>query len=273
MAQAFAQALYATGIAALFLAALVLRGDTPTSTVQAFVDALNARDAAAMARQGAAGLPFGVDFPKLTLSLGEAKVTGDAATLVVDLTATGASIRKPETTHETVALKNVGGDWRIVPVSPGSPAGDAPRPIAVLAMLATHPGVLVQAKVAAKKTIDLSHVKQVALAVIMYAADHDDRLPLAKNFKAAILPYLRDASLLTAPDAPTGAVSYFLDPRLSGMRTTAIARPAETAMVLEGTPAKTAFPWAGRTPMGYADGHAKMVDAPAVLRARTIGLK
>ena len=272
--------LYAVVMTALILLALVVRDVTPEKTIQAFVDAFNAHDAAAMARRVVGGreaiFPISTDIPKLGLTLVEAKVAEDTATVSIELTATGATVQHSPSMHETVAFRKVGGDWQIVPVDPefrGTGTASGPRPISSLAMLVTHPGVFSLAKKAAKRTVDLMKVKQVALATILYAADHKDRLPTAKGFKAAIYPYVRDADVFTAPDAPKGTVSYFLDPRLSGMRTTDIARPWETAMILEGTPAKTAFPWAGKTPVGYVDGHTKMLDGAMVFKARTIALK
>lgn len=248
---------------------------TPEKTVQAFVEALNAHDLAAMARQvvGAKGGTFPPNtppIPSLKANVGTAKIQGADATVEVDMEFSDP--RNPSPYHETVGLHRVDGDWRIVPAQSLGQGGPV-RPISIFALFATKPEAFVLAKKAAKKTVDLSHVKQIALAAMMYAGDHNDRLPTAQNFKVAVTPYLRDAEVWTAPDAPKGAVSYFLDPRLSGVVLTAVSRPAETAMILEGTPAKTAFPWEGKTPLGYADGHVKIVDRTAVYRARTLSIK
>jgi len=53
--------------------------------------------------------------------------------------------------------------------------------IAIIAILAAilFP-VFAQAKQAAKRTQDLSNVKQIALGMVMYTADHDDLLPAAR---------------------------------------------------------------------------------------------
>lgn len=109
-------------------------------------------------------------------------------------------------------------------------------------------------------TTSLSNVKQISIATLMYAADHKGSLPSSKGFKAAVMPYLRNESIFTAPGAPKGTVSYLLNPRLSGKKTTQISRPSETAMIIEGKRGKAVFPYRGLTALGYADGHARLVD-------------
>lgn len=81
--------------------------------------------------------------------------------------------------------------------------------IAIIAILAAilFP-VFAQAKVAAKKTVSVSNLKQLALANQMYAADYDDALPRTMdtssgfpetiswwsvaNYQAALNPYIRN---------------------------------------------------------------------------------
>jgi len=55
--------------------------------------------------------------------------------------------------------------------------------IAIIAILASilFP-VFAQAKLAAKKTADLSNIKQIGTAVVMYCNDYDDNWPMATNF-------------------------------------------------------------------------------------------
>jgi prepilin-type N-terminal cleavage/methylation domain-containing protein/prepilin-type processing-associated H-X9-DG protein len=79
--------------------------------------------------------------------------------------------------------------------------------IAIIAILAAilFP-VFAQAKAAAKRTADLSNVKQISLSMPMYANDHDDHLPLMRNvengadwwtarmksWKDGVLPYIKN---------------------------------------------------------------------------------
>lgn len=74
--------------------------------------------------------------------------------------------------------------------------------IAIIAILAAilFP-VFAQAKAAAKKTADLSNLKQQALAIIMYEADVDDVIPfgLDNNWQAAwpllVVPYVKNGAM------------------------------------------------------------------------------
>ena len=83
--------------------------------------------------------------------------------------------------------------------------------IAIIAILAAilFP-VFAQAKEAAKKTSDLSNVKQHALGIVMYASDSDDTFPRTvytsdinlwgwqtpHTWREAILPYLKNGSTI-----------------------------------------------------------------------------
>lgn len=82
--------------------------------------------------------------------------------------------------------------------------------IAIIAILAAilFP-VFAQAKMAAKKTADLSNVKQIALGTLMYAGDYDDTFPLAGQNQGApvgwipwqftVNPYVKTAAQTTVP--------------------------------------------------------------------------
>jgi prepilin-type N-terminal cleavage/methylation domain-containing protein len=77
--------------------------------------------------------------------------------------------------------------------------------IAIIAILAAilFP-VFAQAKVAAKKTSDLSNLKQISLSVLMYAADYEDKIPHYNwpegyIFTARVLPYIKNRGILRNP--------------------------------------------------------------------------
>jgi prepilin-type N-terminal cleavage/methylation domain-containing protein/prepilin-type processing-associated H-X9-DG protein len=96
--------------------------------------------------------------------------------------------------------------------------------IAIIAILAAilFP-VFAQAKLAAKKTVDLSNMKQLGLAAMMYANDYDDKVcqaswefkgtalgnpinPKAKyqvHFTYLLQPYVKNYSIFIAPGDPT----------------------------------------------------------------------
>src|ERR1700722_9314760 len=80
--------------------------------------------------------------------------------------------------------------------------------IAIIAILAAilFP-VFAQAKLAAKKTVDLSNLKQLGLAVIMYSNDYDDSFPRGDYYapnrnqyngitwREACLPYIKNGQV------------------------------------------------------------------------------
>lgn len=76
--------------------------------------------------------------------------------------------------------------------------------IAIIAILAAilFP-VFAQAKLAAKKTVTLSNIKQVGMATILYAGDSDDIWPRQDN--CAPDPVLNQAASSAVPFNPTGA--------------------------------------------------------------------
>ncbi|MDR3688726.1 MAG: prepilin-type N-terminal cleavage/methylation domain-containing protein [Fimbriimonas sp.] len=91
--------------------------------------------------------------------------------------------------------------------------------IAIIAILASilFP-VFAQAKAAAKRTADLSNVKQIGLAFAMYCNDHDDVYPTgniydfsnisewpATSWASNIQPYIKSAQLFYSPFDPLAA--------------------------------------------------------------------
>lgn len=92
--------------------------------------------------------------------------------------------------------------------------------IAIIAILAAilFP-VFAQAKAAAKKSSDLSNMKQIGLGIMMYVGDHDDTYPQAywyKNdlgdlggyvqFSGSTMPYVKNADLWVSPMNPQNAL-------------------------------------------------------------------
>jgi prepilin-type processing-associated H-X9-DG protein len=82
--------------------------------------------------------------------------------------------------------------------------------------------------------------KQVALAVIMFSADHEDNAPSASTFLDDVSPYLKDRALTN------GFVYTF-----TGGSLTDVDKPAETELGY--------IPGPGGRAVAYADGHVKWV--------------
>src|SRR5688572_5581205 len=89
--------------------------------------------------------------------------------------------------------------------------------IAIIAILAAilFP-VFAQAKLAAKKTVEIAHLKQFGTAYFMYAADYDDSLPLARVHGPGagndslhtllVYPYVKNYQIYVSPAGKPNAV-------------------------------------------------------------------
>ncbi len=147
--------------------------------------------------------------------------------------------------------------WIII----GVVAGAAFMLLAALAVFAAilFP-VFARAKEKAQATVCLSNVKQLGIAVLMYAADHEDTLPEADSWKDAITEYAGDNEALFV--CPVTGQRYIFNEVLSAVALKDMDNPAETPMLWE--PALDAEglvgPHGGQFNVGYADGHAQMVD-------------
>ncbi|MCH8978394.1 MAG: prepilin-type N-terminal cleavage/methylation domain-containing protein [Armatimonadetes bacterium] len=84
--------------------------------------------------------------------------------------------------------------------------------IAIIAILAAilFP-VFSQAKVAAKKTVNVSNLRQIGMGVMMYIADYDDTYPMMSSLPGTsprtrwpdyIYPYVKNEPIFTSPLAP-----------------------------------------------------------------------
>jgi prepilin-type N-terminal cleavage/methylation domain-containing protein len=95
--------------------------------------------------------------------------------------------------------------------------------IAIIAILAAilFP-VFAQAKVAAKKTVDLSNLKQLGTAMVMYAGDSDDQLGDSINYNTEtqsyilltrVLPYTKNKDIYKCPTSPykEGSIQHKLN--------------------------------------------------------------
>lgn len=134
--------------------------------------------------------------------------------------------------------------------------------IAIIAILAAilFP-VFAQAKRSAKKVGDLSNLKQIGLALMIYAGDHDDHIPMVKMTGAhpitwvdELQPYSRSRLLNRSPldDSPhwaTGARwtsygmnAYFeaLHPPYNGV---SLAQPSSPAQTVFAAPVRDRIMW------------------------------
>ncbi len=109
-----------------------------------------------------------------------------------------------------------------------------------------------------QRTESAARLKQLGMACIMYAVEHDDRLPDSLD---ELVPYLgNDRSLLTAPHASSDAASYALVPNLPPRNR--IPAPSTFVMIYENP-----FLQDGKNVnVCYADGHVAWQPVQALRR-------
>jgi len=95
-------------------------------------------------------------------------------------------------------------------------------------------GTPVAAQEAARKAICLSNLKQLALAMHMFAEDHQQRLPNAEDWMGSIVPYVRDAkALLHCPSDSGHEYSYALNSAAAGRPLGEFDDPGNTVLLFE----------------------------------------
>ncbi len=100
----------------------------------------------------------------------------------------------------------------------------------------------------------MSNLRQIALAALMFAEDHDDRLPDASRFRDDIRPFLRNDSVYGRPREAGSDLLEWL--ALSGFALHDIPRPAQTPLGLIAWPP-------GEVQVAFVDGHVKTFTADA----------
>ncbi len=114
----------------------------------------------------------------------------------------------------------------------------------------------------------LSNLKQLALAALMFAADHDNQLPSADQWTDELVPYLKNEAIFKCPAAPDLECAYALNRAFAGKDHGTIVRPAEEVIFFEsnlgkrnatGTLKEVADPprHQGGNNYAFADGHCK----------------
>lgn len=131
--------------------------------------------------------------------------------------------------------------------------------------------MLAKSKESARKAVCLSNMKNLALGMQMWLADHDDRFPTTERWVDELMPYLGNEGVLKCPDDESGArSSYALNKAVIGKRLTDVEDPAGLVVFYEtahpgenpvGGPEDVVSPGRhlGGNSFGYADGHAMWV--------------
>ena len=149
------------------------------------------------------------------------------------------------------------------------PAVHAPRLDFLGAVQRAAPERFTKERDNARQVVSLSNLKQLALGIIQYTQDHDEKMPDAAIWVDEIMPYVKAEELFHDPSAPAGEKwSYAYNLALSHKSLAQFDAPAQTVMLFESTKGvKNAsdtgqsVPVPGRhkggTDYALADGHAK----------------
>ena len=110
---------------------------------------------------------------------------------------------------------------------------------------------------AQKSVAQMSNVKQLLLASIMFSADHDDHLPNFKNMKGLpkeLAPYVRRSNLFKPLFSSIGELKG--NGNIAKLQQVDVDEPAKTPMLYFSKPDPT-----GKYCVGYVDGHVQRLDA------------
>jgi hypothetical protein len=102
----------------------------------------------------------------------------------------------------------------------------------------------------------VNNLKQLGLAMMMYANDYDDVMPYVQQTKscfAVLVPYVRDARVSRSPQPET---RYLFNVNLGGVRLQDVRNPADVPMFWEESP----WPDGSRS-VAFVDAHVRTVEA------------
>jgi prepilin-type processing-associated H-X9-DG protein len=123
-------------------------------------------------------------------------------------------------------------------------------------------------------TVCLSNLRQLGLAAMMFAQDHDEMLPSADKWTDELKPYIKNDKVFVDPETPELPCGYAINAKIAGKSLADIAEPATTVLFFDSATGKpntadamTSVPPKGRHNGGsnfaYADGHVRWVKAGA----------
>jgi len=134
--------------------------------------------------------------------------------------------------------------------------------------------VFARAREKARQASCQSNLKQLGLAVMMYASDYDEQLPIADNWCECLYPYTMNRDIFRCPSHNGTRCGYVFNRHLDRARTVYVNAPAETVVVFDGEGGWNAtgdeetvsYRHNGGCNMAFMDGHVKWVPegAPGV---------
>jgi prepilin-type processing-associated H-X9-DG protein len=129
--------------------------------------------------------------------------------------------------------------------------------------------VFAQTRSRPRRTPCLSHLKQSAVAQLMYLSDADDRFPQRDAWTDASYPYTKSWEVFHCPEAKATKWGYAFNGELDRANEKTLKAPETVPMLYDSVnPIKNASDLVASLPilprhdgntMGYADGHVRML--------------
>lgn len=111
----------------------------------------------------------------------------------------------------------------------------------------------------------LSSSKQIAVSVMIYLSDHDDKFPAMKGWKKALMPYIKNENLFHPEGVPYDKESSFsLNAKIAGKKATSVKDPSKTVLLYMGKNGKFTFNKNGKTVVSFADTSTKWLSKAEV---------
>lgn len=255
---------------------------TPEATVRSFLAAFGQGDLkqAAACVKGVKTSPADLedlsqmvkkDPAEFTLTDAKTTLNGTSATVTGHVSAKSKREAKAQTISTQVNLTSAGGTWQIVPDATKARDDKNPDLVNALAyMLTDARTMMLQAHDSAEATVCLSNVKQLCTGALMFLEDYNEVFKLkAATYQKSLLPYVKNETLLfKCPADKSGNASYAFNAYLAGVALAKIRTPATMVLIYEGANGKLNFRHGGRAAVGFADGHAKLVNAVGAKQLR-----
>jgi len=204
-----------------------------------------------------------------TLTDPKTTVNGMSATVTGQVSIKSARAEKAEEFMTEVTLVQSGETWLIVPDEAKARRETKPDLVNGLAYILAEPKALTIARDSARAVSCLSNMKQLCLGAIMFSQDWDEKFKLkAESYKKSIMPYVKNEGIFKCPSDSGAGSSYSFNANLAGISLAKIHAPAETVLLYEGKNGKLDFRHGGKAAVGFADGHAKLLDAAAAKKLR-----
>lgn len=251
-------------LASLLYGVLAQSSGKPADTVKLFLKALQQGNIAAASKcvQGAKRSPIlekeAGNFKRMPpYTVLNEVIEGNTASVKLKFAMWEAGAHQFMTAH----LVKTGGEWLLT--SPSSKTGELGFGFDRLVFMIQRPEEAGRPAREARANLCIANVKQVALAIMLCNADHEDKF-FKGSLRGSVSAYLKRPEALNCPGTHQ---PYMFNRKLAGVALTSIVNPAQTIMIYEGTEGKLRFDHDGRTVIGFADGHVKMMSKDQAAKA------